>query len=146
MRIAATIALVSLAASSGAAQGSAAANQAIRAQVAALQAAFNKQDAAGMVAVYAPDADAMINDGHYSAGSAGLLKAGRDDIASRPKGLQISITVTNVRFVTSDVAIANTRATFNLPEVKEDRGTWIFVRRDGKWMVSALRVQAAQRK
>ena len=134
-----------LAASSVAAQGSGAANQQIQAQVAALQAAFNKQDAAGMAAIYAPDADAMINDGPYSAGSAALLKSGRDEIAARPKGLQITITVVNVRVVTPDVAIANTQAHFNLAEVKDDRGTWVFVRKNGKWLVTALRVQAAQR-
>lgn len=145
MRLSTAALLVAIVASSVAAQGSAAANQEIRAQVAALQAAFNKQDAAGMVAIYTPDGDAMILDGPYTAGTSGLRKGAQDDFAARPKGLQISLTVTNVRFVTPDVAIASTRAHFNLPEVKDDRGTWVFVRRDGKWLVAALRVQPAQR-
>ena len=134
-----------LAASSVTAQTPAAANQEIRAQITALQSAFNKADPAGMAALYAPDGDAMINDGPYVVGSAGLLKAGRDDVSARPKGLQISITVTNVRMLTADVALANTRAHFNLAEVKDDRGTFVFVRREGKWLIAGARVQAAQK-
>ena len=145
MRLSTAAVLVIVGSTSGAAQGSAAANQEIRTQIAALQAAVNRQDAAGVVAVYAPDGDAMIIDGPYNAGTAALLKGARDEIAARPKGLQISITVTNVRFITADVAIANTRAHFNLPEVKDDRGTWVFVYRGGKWLVTALRVQPAQK-
>ena len=67
----------------------------------------------------------------------------RDQFATNPKGLQIAITVTDVRFLTPDVAVASTRAHFNLPEVKDDRGTFVFVRRDGKWLLGSLRVQAA---
>src|SRR3954466_6713625 len=104
MRLSATALLVVLASSSVAAQGSAA-NQEIRAQVAALQTAVNTRDAAGVAALYATDGDAIIIDGPYNAGTAALLKGAREEIAARPKGLQISITVTNVRFITADVAI-----------------------------------------
>jgi uncharacterized protein (TIGR02246 family) len=145
MRLTTAAVLVILAASSGAAQGSAADNQAIRAQIAALQAAFNRQDAAGVVAVHTPDADVMIIDGPFRAGTAALLKGTQDDFAARPKGLQITIAVTSVRFITSDVAVASTRATFNLPEVKGDRGTWVFARKDGKWLVTSLRVLPMQK-
>ena len=132
-------------ASNATAQGTPAANQEIRKQVAAFQAAFNKQDAAGMAAVYAPDGDAMIGDGPYDVGAVGLTKRAREEIAARAKGLEINITVTDVRFLTADVAVANARAHFNVPEVRDDRGTWVFVHRDGKWMVAALRVQPAQK-
>jgi uncharacterized protein (TIGR02246 family) len=146
MRLLVAAILLTAATSSSRAQGSAAANQEIRKQLAVVQSTFNKQDVAGLVAVYAPDGDVMINDGPYRAGTAGLMKGTRDDFAANPKGLQISLTVTDVRFVSADVAVASTRAHFNLPEVPDDRGTWIFVHRDGKWMVASLRVQAAQRK
>ena len=143
MRIGAVVGVLVVAASSSAAQGSPGASQEIRAQVAALQAAYDKRDAAAMLALYAPDADFAAIDGPVNSGTAALQKGIRDMMAPMPKGQQINITVTNVRFLTADVAIANTNAHFNVPEVKDDRGTWVFVHKDGKWLVAALRVLPA---
>src|SRR4051794_31252406 len=144
MRVLTVVGCITILATSSAAQGSPA-PQDIRARIGALETAFNKRDAAGMLALYAPDGDFAATDGPLNAGSVALQKGIRDQMATMQKGLQIGITVTNVRFLTADVAIANARAHFNLPDVKDDRGTYVFVHKDGKWLIAALRVLPAQK-
>ena len=53
--------------------------------------------------------------------------------------------MTSIRPLTPESAIVDTVARFNEGAVRDNRGTSVFVRRDGKWLVSALRVFPAQR-
>lgn len=119
---------------------------AIRARVTAFEAAINKRDIAAVAALYAPDADLIVVDGPVATGRAAIQAATQRDWGTGSGTRRISLSVTGVRFLGSDVAIVSTRALFNEGPVKEDRGTWIAVRQAGNWLIAALRVlPAAQR-
>lgn len=122
------------------------AESAIRKQVTALESAWNKHDAAALAAVYASDGDAILKDSPVVTGRPALQASAAADMANQSSTLRISITPTSLRFLSPDVAIVNTVAHFNEGSVREDRGSWIFVRRKGQWLVAALRVLPAEHK
>ena len=122
------------------------AESAIREQVTALESAWNKRDAVALAAVYASDGDAIMNDAPLVTGRPALQASAAANLAKHSSTLRISITPTSLRFLSPDVALVNTEAHFNEGAVREDRGTWIFVRRKGQWLVAALRVLPAERK
>ena len=112
----------------------------IRAIAIAYQAAYNKHDASGYGALWAPDADGIILDLEHNVGRDAILRAQEAFWASSP-ATRMSLTVNTVRFVSPDVAITD----FTRDGDIQDRGTWIFLRRDGNWVIGALRVMPAPR-
>jgi hypothetical protein len=78
---------------------------------------------------------------------------GRDSIAAfsgrelsaMPATQEVNIVVTNIRFVTPDMAIVETVATLTEGDVRENRGTALLLRENGQWMHAALRVFPSQR-
>jgi len=119
---------------------------ALRAKVAALEAGINKRDYAGVGALCTTDADVIVSDGPLASGRAAIQAANQRDWGSAPAARRITITVTGIRFVGSDVAIVNTRAQFSEGAVREDRGTWLMTRQSGgDWLIAALRVMPAAR-
>lgn len=118
---------------------------AIRSNVAAFEDAWNKRDATGVVATYAPDGDVVISDGPRVAGRAAIRRLLEAEFATTPSTMRLTLTVTSIRTLTLETAIAETVARFSEGAVRENRGTSVFVRQDGKWLVSALRVLPAQR-
>ena len=128
------------------AQGSNRDETAIRTRISALETAWNKRDAAAIAAMYTADGDVIIMDAPVATGRAALQVAAARDMSTQSRTLRISITPTSIRFLSSDVAIVNTVARFNEGAVTEDRGTWMLVRRKGKWLIAALRVLPAERK
>ena len=128
------------------AQGSSKTETAIRTRISALETAWNKRDAAGIAAMYTTDGDVMMIDAPVMAGRTALQAAAERDMPTQPPTLRINITPISIRFLVPDVAIVNTVARFNEGAVKEDRGTWVLVRRNGKWLIAALRVLPAERK
>ncbi|SRR6266487_142454 len=117
----------------------------VRANVAAFEAAWNKRDVAGVLATYAPDADFVFFDGPLIAGRDALRTSLETSMSTASPTMRITLTVTNVRFPGRDVAIADTIARFNEGDVRENRGTSVLVRQDGRWLVVALRVFPARR-
>ena len=71
-----------------------------------------------------------------------MLEAG---FAATPASTRITLSVTSIRQLSQDVAIAETFAKFNEGAVRENRGTSVLVRQGGRWLVTALRVYPAQR-
>lgn len=120
--------------------------KAIRAQITAAEAAINKRDFAALGTLYTPDGDAIIGSAPTSSDPDAIRRHLAAAWAKAPANRRISITVDAIRFITSDVAIANTTARFSEGEPLEDRGTWVMARRDGTWRVAAIRVQPAQRR
>jgi uncharacterized protein (TIGR02246 family) len=116
---------------------------AIRSNVAAFEAAWNKRDAAGVLATYAPDGDVVVLDGPRTAGREAIRRLLDADFSTTPSTMRIRLVVTSVRSLTRETAIVETVARFNEGAVRENRGTSVFVRRDGQWLVSALRVLPA---
>lgn len=127
-------------------QGRTSDETALRAKVAAFEAAINKRDMSGVAALYATDADVIVSDGPLATGRAAIQAATQRDWGSAPAARRISLTVTGIRFVGSGVAIVNTRAQFSEGTLKEDRGTWVMVRQPGgDWLITALRVMPVAR-
>jgi uncharacterized protein (TIGR02246 family) len=117
---------------------------AIRANVAAFEAAWNNRDSAGVVATYAPDGDVVVMDGARIAGHDEIRRLTEAELAKTPPTMRITLTVTSIRPITQDAAVVDTVARFNEGPVRENRGTSVFVLRGGKWLVAALRVYPAQ--
>jgi len=67
------------------------------------------------------------------------------DFATWPATRRFTLAVTGTRFLGQDVAIVETNAQFSEGPVRSTRGTWVCVRQDGKWLITALRVYPAQR-
>ena len=131
-------------AAAGVGIGAPADEAAIRANVAAFEAAWNKRDVAGVVATYAPDGDVVVVDGPRVVGHEAIRKS-LEDFSTTPPTMRITLRVTGVRLLSHDVAIADTLAHFNEGAVRDNRGTSVFVRREGHWLVAALRVFPAQK-
>jgi uncharacterized protein (TIGR02246 family) len=117
----------------------------IRAQVAAAEAAINRRDFAALAALYTSDGDTIIATRPRTSGPDAIRRSAEAAWAAAPSARRLRITVDAIRFLTPDVAIADTIARFSAGEPAEDRGTWVMVRRDGVWRVGAFRVQPAER-
>ena len=126
-------------------QDSAADQAAIRAQIASYAAAVNARDVAGVAAVYTPEGDMILGDGPRVSGREAIRRAVAADFGAMPTAQRITLTVVAVRFPTPDGAVAEVAGEFSEGPVRRDRGTNIFLKRDGKWLLTALRVLPAQR-
>jgi uncharacterized protein (TIGR02246 family) len=118
---------------------------AIRANVAAYEAAWNSRDVAGVVATFAPDGDFVAFDGPRIAGHEALRKRVERDLATAAPGTRIRLTVTSVRLLDPQTAVAETEAHFSEGSVPDNRGTSVLVRHGQTWLVAALRVFPAER-
>ena len=127
------------------AQSRAADEAALRAHAVAIESAINKRDAAALAALFTPDADEINVDGPRNAGRETMRRVWAADYATWPAARRFTLSVTGIRFVGQEVAIVETTAQFNEGGVRSTRGTWVCVRQDGKWLISALRVYPAQR-
>lgn len=113
---------------------------AIREHTAAYERAVNNGDAAAVAALFAPDGDFIFFDGPRVAGRAAIQRDTEARFAMRPASMRFGLTVTGIRFVGADAAIVDTRATFSEGPMRANRGTSVIVRRDGQWLLAALRV------
>jgi uncharacterized protein (TIGR02246 family) len=130
-----------------AAQDTASKEAAIRAELAAVEAAWNKRDAAALAALYAPDGDAMMLADPRTLGQDAIRRAaeaGSIFPTDRTSTNRISLTVDRIRSLSPDVAIADGTARFSAGEPTQTRPTYIMVRRDGAWRIAALRVLPAE--
>ena len=118
---------------------------AIRANVAAYEAAWNSRDVAGVVATFAPDGDFIAFDGPRVAGQPGLRKMIERDLATAAASTRIRLTVTSVRLLGPQMAVVETEARFSEGSMPDNRGTSVLVRQGQIWLVAALRVFPAQR-
>ena len=104
-------------------------------------AAFNKGDAAALAALYTSSADYR--------GPRGQLIEGRDEIEKNferffevNQGVQITIDVTEIRLVGTDVAIADGTPNVTPPLAgppMEIQGTLVLVKRPEGWMIESVR-------
>jgi uncharacterized protein (TIGR02246 family) len=117
---------------------------ALRAQTQLYADGVNARDGTAVANLYAPDGDLIFFDEPLREGR-DAIRNGLDSAAFSPT-FRVQLTVTGIRFVAADVGIVETVATLNEGEPRENRGTAVFVRENGKWAISALRVFPAQRK
>ena len=129
-----------------AAQNRSADETAIRAQIAANEAAGNKRDFEGVAATYAADGDLMRLAGPRVIGRAAIRQMIKEALATTPATSQNTFTIETIRFVAQDVAIVETTLHFSEGPLREERGTLVMLRQDGTWPIAAARVLPAQQR
>ena len=128
-------------------QGSPADEAAIRKLMASMVTAWTTGDAKSLAAVYTIDADYGSSTGFTANGRAEIEQAYVGQFAGVYKGTTLKLTITNVRFLTPDVAIVN--AAFEVTGVRGPGGQpapprkganmSIMVRTKGEWLMAAHR-------
>jgi uncharacterized protein (TIGR02246 family) len=125
--------------------------QAIRAQVETFQTAWNAHDPVALSALLTEDADQIMGDGPNTSGRQALQQWWKNRFATMEPGRTITLTVTSVRLITPDVGLLNTIAKTGGADAQgkalpsdTDRGTWVVMKKDGKWFIVALRVYPAE--
>lgn len=124
----------------GTAQDRTADEAAIRAQIAANEAAYNNRDAAGVAATYAPDGDHIAFSSPRRTGREAIRRL-LEDRWSR-SFVEVKVPVDTIRFLSPDVAIAEITAQF--ANGSSPRGTLVMVRADDTWLIAAGRFFSAQ--
>lgn len=118
----------------------------IRAFVRAYEGAFNTHDPAALTTLYTDDADIVVRNSPVIHGRQAILNWWRTYFSqSRP--YRFIPIVDEIRMMSSDVALINVTATgaSQQPDaaqssVRYARATWVVVRKEGKWLIAALRV------
>ena len=120
--------------------GSAADEAAIKKSVDARVAPYNKHDAKALAAFYSADADRATNVGFFS-GRAQIEKSYADNFNGVGKNAVLKQEGTKVRFLTADVAIADTDNTITgrTDGTTKNHTTNIFVKRNREWVLLAAR-------
>lgn len=126
------------------AQGRSSDEAAIREHTAAYESAVNKGDAAAIAALFASDGDFIFFDGPRLTGRVAIQRDTEARFSTRPATMRFTLAVTGIRFVGPEAAIVDTHATFSEGPMQANRGTSVMVRRDGQWLLAALRVFPAQ--
>lgn len=136
--------LAILAGSAGiSAQGRSADEAAVRDLVARYTAAREAKDAAALEALFTPDADQQTTSGEWRRGRPAILQ-GTAEASARNPGMR-RIEVEAVRFLTSDVAIADGRYDITPAGGGPVQRMWttiVAVRTAGTWRISAIRNMA----
>lgn len=114
---------------------------AIRANVEAFVAAFNKHDAKAIGALFAPDAKAIDGDDRLVDGREAITRVFADLFAGSPQAT-IKVAVDAINFVGPDLALETgttlmTASTDEQPELS--RYTVVHVKHDGKWAMALAR-------
>ena len=119
----------------------------IRAIGAQIQSSWNKADAKEMADLFLTDGDYISSTGRTARGRDELQKAFAAQWSGVYKGTKLSHTLTNVRFLRKDVAIAD--GAFEITGMRDSNGklmptrsglsTVIAARKGERWYVAALR-------
>jgi uncharacterized protein (TIGR02246 family) len=117
---------------------------AIRAQVAAYQAAINGRDRDALTALFTPEADFVYFSGPKVVGRDSIVARTSAAFSEWPSTMRFTLEVNSVRFLRSDFALVETTAGFSEGEMRSNRGTALVERRGGKWLWTALRVYPAE--
>lgn len=108
-------------------------------------AAWDTHDAAALAQFFTADADMIMGTGSIATGRAAIQGQWGEYFAVQEPERTLSIEILSIRGITADVALLNVRTTTggktDLGELpaRRARGTWVMVRRDGEWLVAAMR-------
>jgi uncharacterized protein (TIGR02246 family) len=118
--------------------------RAIRAQVAAYEAAINGRDRHALTALFTPEADFVYFTGPKVVGRDSIVARTSAAFTEWPSTMRFTLQVKSVRFLRPDIALVETAAGFSEGEMRANRGTALLERRGGKWLWTALRVYPAE--
>jgi uncharacterized protein (TIGR02246 family) len=118
----------------------------IRAFVADYENAFNEHKSKELSQFYRADADILIREQPKIHGIHAIEEWWRTYF-SQPRPYRALFIIDEIRLISEDVALLNIIATGvgleiteHLVPARQARGTWILLREDRKWLISALRV------
>ena len=119
---------------------------AIRKILDARNAAYNNHDAKALAATYAPDADLVTGTGRLISGRVEIEKNYVEVFAGVDRNATVKINRSKVRFVSQDTAILDMDGvtTGRTDGSITTHATWIYVKRNGQWMVVAIRATRIQ--
>ena len=121
--------------------------EAIKERLEELTAAWNKNDAKAIAALWAPDGDLINPFGRVAKGRAEVQKLFTDEHASFMKGTTLKITSSSVRILGADAAILDLDAEItgmkapdgtDLP-LFDHHVTIVMVKKDGTWWIVSAR-------
>jgi len=103
--------------------------------------AYNKHDAKALAAAYAPDADLVTGTGRLVLGRAEIEKNYVENFSGVDRNAVVTTESSKIRFLTSDVAILDLQGvtTGRTDGAVKTHATWVYVKRNGEWMVVAIR-------
>ena len=115
----------------------------IRALLEQNEAAVNEQNPTDAAATYTPDGDIWVANGPRVAGTAELRE--HFERAHPSADEEVDLTVDDVRFLSSDVAIVESTSIATLPGGGTvARATLVVVRHGGSWKIAAARVMSIE--
>jgi uncharacterized protein (TIGR02246 family) len=117
---------------------------AIRERMASVEAALNKKDAAAYAACFTPDGDRIGLASPISRGRAEIAAAAKSMIAGWPQNQSVKFVVRSIRYIGSDVALAEADHLFSAGTPRQTRGTWTLTRQKGQWLVASSRIYEAE--
>lgn len=134
-------------AAAGGAAGGAADDKPIKDRLDEFQSAWNKDDTKAMAALFADDGTLINPFGTFAQGREAITKVFVQEHTGPFKATKYAGSDVKIQWVTPDVAIADLTA--NISGVHATDGssapdyphhvTWVFVKKDGKWLASAAR-------
>jgi uncharacterized protein (TIGR02246 family) len=95
------------------------------------------RDPEAVAALFTPDADQLVSSGEWRRGRDVLVK-GALSSSARTTGTR-TIVVETIRMIGPDVAIADGRYEISGAETRRMWSTFVFVRQQGRWRISAIR-------
>ena len=119
---------------------------AIRHILDARNAAYNRHDANALAATYAPDADLVTGTGRLVSGRSEIAKNYTEAFAGVDKNASVTINSSKLRFLSPDSALLDLDGvtTGRADGAIRTHATWVYVKRNGEWMVVAIRATRIQ--
>ena len=126
---------------------------AIRSVIKQFENNWNERNAKAQASLFAPEGDQILFDRAVATGPTEIEQQWTILNPQFPKGRKISIAVNTVRFPLADIAVVNASATFTDGQDKtgktlqpyRDRATYVFLKSEQAWKITALRVYPAMK-
>jgi len=126
-------------------------SQEVDARVSQYVASWNTHDSRVLADYFTADADMIMGNGPILSGRAAIEGWWRDYFAVQEPERELTIEMQSTRAIAGDVALVNVLTTtggrtaqgLDLP-ARKARGTWVLVRQDGSWLISAIRGMPTQ--
>lgn len=132
---------------SSAARAAAADDDAIKERLAAFEAAWNKDDTTVLADMFDKDGDLINPIGVYAKGPEAVKKLIAEEHVRAFKGTTYTHSEVKIQWVTPEVAVVDVAG--KISGIKGPDGaaaqdyvhhvTWVFVKKEGKWMIAAAR-------
>jgi uncharacterized protein (TIGR02246 family) len=123
----------------GQAPSASAAERDVRAVVARYSEARDRSDAAALAALFTADADQLVSSGEWRRGRDAVVKGSL--ASSQQNAGKRTFTLETVRFLTADVAMADSRYDIAQADGTNRRmwASWTLVKTDGRWLIAGIR-------